>query len=73
MANLLKTQSEIIERHRQIIQKGDQAHTSEKKAAKYAVFETGFYVLLELATGKPKNRLHFRKLGLLLIEKLSPI
>ena len=53
MANLLKTQSKIIERHSQIIHKGDQAHTSEKEAAKYAVFETGSYVLLEPATRKP--------------------
>ena len=63
MANLLKIQSEMIERHRQIIQKGDKAHTSDAETSKYTVFETGTYMLLEPATGKPKDKLHSRKLG----------
>ena len=63
MANLLKIQSEMIERHRQIIQKGDKAHTSDAETSKYTVFETGTYMFLEPATGKPKDKLRSRKLG----------
>ena len=63
MAVLFKIQSEMIERHRQIIQKGGKVHTSDAETSKYTVFETGTYVLLEPATGKPKDRLHSRKLG----------
>ena len=41
MANLLKTQSKMIEHHGQVIQKGDQVHTSEKETTKYTVFAVG--------------------------------
>ena len=67
MANLLKIQSEMIERHRQIIQKGDKAHTFEAETSKYTVFETNTYMLLEQATGKPKDMLHSRKLDPFLV------
>ena len=53
MAELLKTQSGMIERHKQITQKGDITHTSDTESAKYTVFNTDSYVLLEPATGKP--------------------
>ena len=43
-AELLKTQSDIIERHKQVIQKGDINHTLETASAKYTVFDTGSYV-----------------------------
>ena len=57
----------MIERHKQIIQKCDINHTSEPASAKYTVFDRGSYVLLEPATGKPKDRLHSRKLGSFLV------
>ena len=47
MAELIKTQSDMIERHKQIIQKGDIDHTSESASTKYTVFDTGSYVLLD--------------------------
>ena len=64
MANLLKIQSK---RHRQIIQKGDKAHTSEAETLKDTFFETCFYIPLEPATGKQKGRLHSWKLGPFLV------
>ena len=63
MTELLKTQSDMIECHKQIIQKVDINHTLKTASAKYTVFDTGSNVLFEPATGKPKDRLHSRKLG----------
>ena len=67
MANLLKIQKEMMERHKQIIQKGDKTHSSDTESTKYTVFDIGSYVFLEPATGKPKDRLHSRKLGPFLV------
>ena len=44
-----------------------QLKTILAETAKYTVFETGSYVLLEPATGKPKDRLHSRKFGPFLV------
>ena len=54
-SDLLKTRSEMILRCRQIIQRGNQAHTSEAETLKNTVFETGSYVMLEPATKKIKR------------------
>ena len=62
MAKMLKTQSIMIELHRERIQKGDAEHTATGKKS-YTVFEDGSYVLLDPASGKPKGRLHARRTG----------
>jgi hypothetical protein len=63
IADMLKIQSTMIDLHKQRILYGDQEHTVESVAANYTVFDNDSYVLLEPATGKPKNRLHCRKQG----------
>ena len=67
MTELLKTQSDMIERHKQIIKKVDINHTLKTASAKYTVFDTGSNVFFEPTTGKPKDRLHSRKLGPFLV------
>jgi hypothetical protein len=63
LAKMLKTQSTMIELHKQRIMIGDKEHTEKSDSVSHTVFETGSYVLLDPASGKPKSRLHSRKAG----------
>jgi hypothetical protein len=67
MSKILKIQSIMIELHEKSLRETDEAHLTEGAKAEYTVFETGSYVLLEPAAGKPKNRLHSRRLGPFLV------
>ena len=58
MAKMLRTQSTMIQLHWELIEKGDISHINFDSSEEYTVFEDGIYVLLEPATGKPKDRLH---------------
>jgi hypothetical protein len=66
MAKMLKTQSTMMELHRERLQKGDEEHL-EKGSSEYTQFDVGAYVLLDPASGKPKDRLHSRRMGPFLV------
>ena len=61
MANILKTQSAIVELHKQRIQKGGEEHTKLPSAPDYTVYENDSFDLLNTAKGTPKDRLHSRR------------
>ena len=67
MAKMLKTQSAMIELHKQRIQKSDEKHTKLPSAPDYTVFENGSFVLLDPASGTAKNRLHSCRTGPFLV------
>jgi len=67
MARMLREQSIMIELHRERIEKGDAEHTQTQQSVSYTEFADDSYVLLEPATGKPKDRLHSRRLGPFLV------
>jgi transposase InsO family protein len=66
MVQMLKTQSLMIQLHEERLKRGDVEH-AEQGPREYTVFEDGSYVLLDPATGKPKDRLHSRRLGPFLV------
>ena len=67
IVKMLKTQSAMIELHKQRIQKGDKEHTKLPSTPDYTVFENGLLVLLNPASGTEKNRLQLRYTGLFLV------
>jgi hypothetical protein len=66
MAKMLKTQSIMIELHKSRLIAGDIEH-NKTSAPVLTEFEPGSYVLLDPASGKPKDRLHSRRIGPFLV------
>ena len=61
MAKMLRTQSDLVHVHRQILQSTDAERLVKAPQASHA-FENESYVLLEPIDGE-KDRLHTRRLG----------
>ena len=61
MAKMLRTQSDLMHIHRQILQSTDAERLAKAPQASHA-FENDSYVLLETIDG-PKDSLHTRRLG----------